>query len=177
MSDSEPSTPVKKSLSQDSIKSELETPIGCFCCQKKACTTCWCTFNNYWKAISCFGVILVYLMIGGAIFTAAERPSELRSIEEAQMKRMDARDALDELRLDIIYTITNNTNLTTDQAENFADDLVSAAKNLSDALEQVPAETNGPIWDFASAVFFASTVITTIGMFLQTLVTKCHSLN
>lgn len=170
MSDSETDTPVKKSPSKDSIKSDLETPMGCFRCQKKACASCWCSFNNYWKALACFSVVFVYLLIGGAIFTAAERPNEIRSIEEAQMERVEAQEALTELRMEIISTITNNTNLTMEQAENFVDDLVSASKNLSNALESVPAEVTGPIWDFASAVFFASTVITTIGKKTQFLV-------
>lgn len=135
------------------------TPIGC---GKEACKTCLCGFNNYWKMLIGFTVVFVYLLLGGLFFNLLERPNEILTIQTAQEEREAAADLFREQADNFTAMIVSMTNLTEEQARSLTDSLVQGAINVANTSQMLPAETD-PIWDYASAVFFASTVITTIG--------------
>lgn len=134
----------------------LDTPIECLLCRKDACRRCWCSINNYWKTVIWMAVIVVYLLLGGLFFSLAERPAEIERANEAA----EATRALVEARDAFIQTVVSTSNLTEEEALKFLNGFVNASERLDEALE---ATEVGQIWDFASAVFFCVTVITTIG--------------
>ena len=101
-------------------------------------------------------IIIVYLFLGGAFFTLAERPAELDRIAEVNA----ANATLQAARRDLIATVANNSNLTERQVVAILQNFTAASQRLNDAQEATNA---APVWDFASAVFFCVTVITTIG--------------
>ena len=129
-------------------KADVSTPINCTC--KK--DSCFSTLKGYWKLLIMFFVVFVYLMIGGLIFNATERPNELQTIEDAQNARNQA-------FVDIVQMLVNSTNLNKEQALNLTTTLIVLAERAG---ETIPSNS---IWDFSSAVFFATTVITTIGKY------------
>ena len=100
--------------------------------------------------------------MGGALFTALEKPNETRSIKEAQVARNSAITDLEMQVASFVNLLVNATNLSREEAENLTRTVVSLSQRVSEANQTIPAEIN-PIWDFSSAVFFASTVVTTIG--------------
>ena len=132
-----------------------DTPISCLWCNRESCSRLWHTFNNYWKLIFLGIAVFVYNMVGGLIFTTVERPNEIAMIEEAQMAQENAIASLTSFLL-------NNTNLTEEEAANMTVTLLQLGQTFADASERLAFDAN-PIWDFSSAVFFCSTVITTIG--------------
>ena len=91
--------------------------------------------------------------MGAVIFIALERPNELRNIEKRQQSQVKAVDK-------IIQYLDNNTNMTAAEALNDTE-FIRLLEKVSAALEITPQ-----IWDFSSALFFVSTVVTTIGKLL-----------
>lgn len=134
----------------------LDTPVGCLRCRKDACRQCWCSINNYWKSLVWLTIIIVYLFLGGVFFHLAERPAELERTEEAAAAQL----ALEMERNLLIQTVVNSSNLTEDETVAFLQRFMNASKRLNDALA---ATETVQVWDFASAVFFCVTVVTTIG--------------
>lgn len=123
------------------------------CSREKAKRFCT-TWNIYWKALVWFALVSVYLLVGGALFMAAERPNEQDEIDEARRNREVALNFLQ-----ATFVNLSNGTLTEEEAITLVNDLVVFFDNL----EEDPAESN-PQWEYAPAVFFATTVITTIGM-------------
>ena len=143
--------------------SDGEGSVGCTPrCDAACCRQCCCSWNKYWKALVWLVVVIVYLGFGGLFFVLAESPNEQRMIREAQAERQMAQQALNQSRDTFVERIVNVSNLTYGEAENLTDGIVALATRLATASQQLPAETN-PIWEYGPAVFFASTVITTIG--------------
>ena len=141
-------------LNSDVEDSEEEETVYCPTrCAAKECKQWWCSWNIHWKALSLFGVVVLYLQLGGVIFYLAERPNEEDEIEDAQQRRKEAMDLL----VDTFVNLSNGS-LSHVQAE----DLVLNLTDLFAGLEEIPAESN-PIWEYGNAVFFAITVVTTIG--------------
>ena len=143
--------------------SDGEGSVGCTPrCDAACCREYCCSWNKYWKALVWLIVVIVYLGFGGLIFVLAESPNEQRMIREAQMERQMAQQALNQSRDTFVERIVNVSNLTYEEAGNLTDSIVALATRLANATQRLPAETN-PIWEYGPAVFFASTVITTIG--------------
>ena len=142
--------------------SEGESSVGCSRCDAKRCKRCCCSWNIYWKALVWLSVVTVYLGFGGLFFLLAERPFEQRQIADVQREREMAGQALNQSRNTFIELLLNSSNLTYEAASNMTDGVIGLASRLAEASQELPAETN-PIWEYGPAVFFASTVITTIG--------------
>ncbi len=106
------------------------------------------------------GVVL-YLVMGGIIFSAVEGPNERRQIEMVQEERQLAFD-------NITAKVMAMSNLTLEEAQNVTIAFIALGEVAS---KSIPAELN-PIWDYSSALFFASTVITTIGTYVTE--SKCE---
>ena len=133
----------------------LDTPIDCWS-SKDACRTCCCSVNNYWRSVTWLGIIFAYLLLGGLFFSLAERPAELERAEEAVAAQAQLEVELNAL----VQAVVNNSNFT----ENETIALLQGFRNASDRLNEALAQTEVvQVWDFASAVFFCVTVITTIG--------------
>lgn len=133
------------------------------CLSKTGCKSCCCSFNNYWEVLIGASIILAYLLVGGVCFYALESPNEQQNIAEVNRQRMLARIAFERQYNQTVDFLTNSTNLTNAQAEDLLDTMFNLTASFVEASQTIPAEIN-PIWDYAASVFFASTVITTIGM-------------
>ena len=131
---------------------DVSTPISCILCRRKSCKKCWCSFNHYWRLVVKFFVLFFYLLLGGAIFNAVERPNELREIEEVQKTRIESVNSL-------VQLLQNHTNLTEAEVKNLTTSIIA----LGEAASKTLLAEQSPIWDFSSAIFFVSTVVTTIG--------------
>lgn len=109
-------------------------------------------------------IMFVYLLLGGLCFYALEGPAEQAKIARMQEEKSNATAALSRELNTFIEFLVNSTNITEAQAVNFTNTLVAVAKRVADA--GVNETLPDPVWEYASAVFFASTVVTTIGKFL-----------
>ena len=148
----------KSSDEVKSIDTDIDTPVSCFCCKKSSCRRLWHSCNSYWQLLSMAVLVTVYSVFGAIIFSTVERPNELRRIEESEA----ARNAVMTNIMDFLLNSTN-LNLTEEEAVNLTSfflELGQATAEVSDALF---FGTN-PLWDFPGAIFFSTTVITTIGM-------------
>ena len=143
----------QSSSSSVAEKSEREEKKTGAACLDKAY---WSSWNSTYAAIAWGLTVLVYVLVGGAFFLLAERPNEVREIEQAQAARARAQDLLVELVMNLSNGSFGELNAT--EAEAVVNDLVE----LADALALLPAETS-PIWEYGPSVFFATTVVTTIG--------------
>lgn len=139
-----------------------ESSVACSRCDAKRCKQCCCSWNIYWKALVWLTVVILYLGFGGLFFLLAEGPNEQRMIAEVQRQREAAGLAFNQSRNNFIELLLNSSNLTYEVAANLTDGVFTLATRLAEASQEVPAEIN-PIWEYGPAVFFASTVITTIG--------------
>ncbi|XP_055615361.1 TWiK family of potassium channels protein 7 [Toxorhynchites rutilus septentrionalis] len=126
---------------------------------------------KFWKnlklktALSHFGLLctlVVYCGVGGVIFRELELPAEVARIK-------DLRETLIKQREQFIYSITNNTDLTNLDIL-LSLELEKYEKVVQDAAQgglSIDVENNFPVgsekWSILQAVFFASTVLTTIG--------------
>ena len=123
-----------------------------FECSRAYCTRLFCQMNIYWQTLILFAIVFLYLLIGGAIFLALEQPAEIRRNEELTRINATYFRALE----NVTAELANLTNLTVSEAADFLRIISEAAINVSSDLP-----TNN--WDYGSAVFFATTVVTTIG--------------
>uniref|UniRef100_A0A8D8GZK4 TWiK family of potassium channels protein 7 n=1 Tax=Culex pipiens TaxID=7175 RepID=A0A8D8GZK4_CULPI len=128
-------------------------------------------FQKFWKkfklksALSHVGLLVslaVYCGVGGVIFRELELPAEVARIKELQESLVKQRERF-------IYSIVNNTDvrnletLFSLELENYEKVVQDAAKGglLIDVSRGFPVESEK--WSRLQAMFFASTVITTIG--------------
>ena len=107
--------------------------------------------SNY-KTLSYGTAVIVYLLIGGAIFSALERPNEVRQNEQIIA---DNESYAEQYRL-LVELLVNNTELNETQAVAVIVN-ISATAIAANSIE----ETNN--WIYSSSIFFCTTVVTTIG--------------
>ena len=167
ISKSPPKVPFSKEMSEgekdgctcaDNISTGTnpDIPISCFILKKNSCRRFWCTNNKYCQTLQIFNGLIVFLVIGASIFSSIERPNELQRIE-------DSRTTMNETLTALVNLLTNQTNLTQEEAMNLTDQLVMFGSRIAEATENFDLEVN-PIWTWGSALFFCITVVTTIGM-------------
>ena len=121
-------------------------------CSRESVRNCCCTWNSKWKLAVLAVTITIYMIVGGGVFVGLEGPSERDRIAEAQTNQT----RLNELRERIINNISASGMLNRTQAAA----LVYLIGNLSAAEATFDDSRN---WEFGPAIFFASTVVTTIG--------------
>ena len=128
-----------------------------------ACPKCCTTWNVYWQASVFAFILTIYLIVGGAIFVALERPAESQRAAEAERQIQNANEI-------ILKTILNISNVTEEMAQNVTEKLLGI---LSELAPQVVAANKArtPLWQLGPAIFFATTVVTTIGRY-TTFVTR-----
>lgn len=114
------------------------------------------------KSLGTFGqilllsvLVLLYLLIGAGIFYAAERPNEERMLRMSRIARNDSISTLQSFLL-------NSTNIPEYAFNDTIALLLELGAVVAEADAALSAETN-PMWDYASSIFFCSSVITTIG--------------
>lgn len=151
----QPSASAKDEDGSKEDDDSLDTPTDCWS-SKAACRSCCCSVNNYWKSLVWLAIIFAYLLLGGLFFNLAERPAEIARIEEANAAQAELEMEVDAL----VETVVANSNLTENQTVALLRGFMNASERLNDALAQTETVQ---VWDFASAVFFCVTVVTTIG--------------
>ena len=120
--------------------------------KRKWCDWKCCVFGGiYFKTFSLGLTVLLYLLFGGVIFLALEKPAE----NDKNQNITNASSSLALLQDQIITFLTNGTVLDDSNAEN----LVDMLKRLT--MQNSTSTTEN--WDYGSSVFFCTTVITTIG--------------
>lgn len=142
----------QKEVAENSETEEEDSPP---CCSPAAYKRCCCTWNIYWKALVWLTIVVAYLLFGGLIFAAAERPNELMEIQLASTTRDTARTNITNMLIDLTSC---NDAVCMEEIESVVDNI----SELVSAFQEIPSEAN-PIWEYGPAVYFASTVITTIG--------------
>lgn len=149
----------KKPCTCDNVSRDTNVmvPVSCIACNKNSCRRCWCSYNKYWILVNllCSG-IMSYLFVGGSIFQSLERPNERQMIE-------DSRLALNQTQMEMVDLLMSQTNISMEAAENLTVKLLEFGRTAAQATEVLTLEEN-PLWEeWSSAIFFAATVITTIG--------------
>ena len=122
-------------------------------CNKQYLLRTCCNMNIYWRTLIWFTIVLVYLLIGGAIFYGFERPNE----QQQNTLKIQANQTLFQtINKTIEFLITNGR-----FSQELATELVFNISRLSMDASSINTLTNN--WEYPSSVFFASTVVTTIG--------------
>ena len=128
------------------------------CCKAKGCLRCCCAWNVYWKVVLCSSIIIAYLVLGATVFMAVESPHERNEQSQAQQEMKRARAGIRDITEQLI-----NTTAACGKDVNVSK-LVENLTQLAISLET--SKVRNPYWDnYAAAIFFATTVITTIGKF------------
>ena len=119
-------------------------------CNKSCLVKHLCHMNVYWRCLILFGVVMIYLLLGGVIFSALERPNEMRQNEEAEASYNQTIGV-------VVDFLVDDSNFSREAAMNLVNNITM---RTSDA-------TAGENWLYASSVFFAVTVVTTVGKLLM----------
>ena len=140
-------------ISSPSRSQQSSTASICYSCDGPRCKTFWCkSFNIYWQLALLLLAAVIYLLVGGAIFSAVEGPHEQMQLKQTHLDRETA-------RANLTTMVANWTNLTEEEVQ----DLVSSVIYLGEKASKKITPPHKIKWNFWSAVFFASTVITTVG--------------
>ena len=109
----------------------------------------------HWKVLVMACVVTLYLLLGGAVFYALEHSNEVRENTETQQ-------ALEEGTRNLSLYLQMSLNISRAEAANVTVGLLAIAYELSPFIEAAQT-ANVTLWDYGPAVFFAVTVVTTIG--------------
>lgn len=113
---------------------------------RQSCKSYWTSFNLVYQTLALGILVVVYLLIGSAIFTALEAPTEEAQIRNTVSERERLKDM-----------IMMRFNVTEEEVTTLFNNFSAACAN-----ELLVANTVR-IWTYARALFFSATVITTIG--------------
>lgn len=149
------------STSSHGVSQETHHDVGIHitrssCCKKITCKKVCLMCGSQWPLLVLFLIIVLYIVLGGVIFHILEGPAEIQSIERAMMVR---NETIDELAVMLTWMNMSDADGIPFHA---MDEFLELGAALAVATELVSRQHN-LIWDYHSAVFFASTVITTIG--------------
>ena len=115
---------------------EEETP-------RKCTRRSLCSWGPGWKTLTWFIVWVVYLLLGGLVFTLAERRNEEESVAQAAAQREELRRLLDEARDNVIAELTaRNETLTESEADELIGRLANVSASLALASQELPAESS-----------------------------------
>ena len=120
-----------------------------------------CHWNIYWKAVVWLCVVIGYMILGALVFMLAEGENEKKKIELARAEEEEARWEFNRTTRAFVESIANSSNLSYDEVANMTAGVVAVTSSLTEA-ELLPINRN-PMWEFGPAIFFATTVMTTIG--------------
>ena len=125
-----------------------------------------CSWGPGWKTLTWLAIVIVYLLLGGLVFTLAERENEKDAVSAAVAEREELQQQLEEDRAAAVATLTaNNCNATTrEAAREMIERVINVSFSLALASRKLQAETS-PRWTYSPSVFFSATVITTIGTY------------
>lgn len=133
------------------------------CCRRKegAWKLLFFTFNKYCTTIILFSIIGVYLLIGAYAFPYFEGEAEMERMDDARAENADAMDA-------ILNILTNQASLSSADAMDVRDQLTDQYYIVGNNTGTIYPKA---FWNNTYALFFSTTVLTTIGMFGC----ECHS--
>ena len=100
--------------------------------------------------------------MGAIVFMLAEGENEKKKIELARAEEKEARWEFNRTTRAFVESIVNLSNLSYDEVANMTAGVVAVTSRLTEAERLMPTNRN-PIWEFGPAIFFATTVMTTIG--------------
>ena len=126
------------------------------CCRRngRACKVFCFSFNAYYQSLFIFLVIILYLLMGAYVFEKLEEKTEMQRMVDAGKNTTNA-------MTEILNLLTNQTNLSKGDAENLRTQIIEQSYIIGNATEILYPDAK---WDFSYALFFSTTVITTIGM-------------
>lgn len=108
-------------------------------------------------------VVVAYLLFGGLIFTLAERPNEVNSVNAVIAERKDLSRLLEERTAAVMAALmAGNSTMTTTEASVLIKQVINISASLALSSQVLQAETS-PLWTYIPSVFFSATIITTIG--------------
>ncbi|XP_059157287.1 potassium channel subfamily K member 6-like isoform X2 [Physella acuta] len=107
----------------------------------------WCTTHPICRLFTHIAIFFCYLCGGAAIFMHLESPKEASLVANLREMRSSF--------------LNNHTCITDAELEKFIEEIVHAANRGVSAVKNV--SQSEPNWSFGQAMFFASTVVTTIG--------------
>ena len=136
----------------EDVEREEETPRRCT-------RQSLCTYVGAW--LTWFCVLAVYLLLGGLVFSLAERPNEVDTISQANARREELQTLLDEA-MENITAAFRGGNVTGSEAEELVWLVANVSASLALASQELPGEES-PLWTYSPSIFFCSTVVTTIG--------------
>ena len=127
----------------------------CKCCSRRVLAY-FCTWNSQWQMIVLIAFLSIYLLAGAAIFVRLEGPFEHQRIREAVKNRSE----LATIRKHIIGNMTASGAVSKAEALQ----LFYMIRNITVAEASLDLSRN---WEFGPAIFFVTTLITTVGNTVQ----------
>ena len=98
------------------------------------------------------GIVIAYILLGALVVHLLESPTEMERLKNASSISTRLRQEM----IDILFNATNNSNTSTELADRFI-------MNITNAVSKGAFTRQSTDWEYEQSVFFAMTVVTTIG--------------
>ena len=98
------------------------------------------------------GIVIVYILLGALVVHLLESPAEIQRLENAASISTTLRQEM----IDILFNATNNSNTSTELTDMFI-------TNITNAVSKGAFARRSTDWEYEQSIFFAMTVVTTIG--------------
>ena len=110
-------------------------------------------------------ITTLYALFGGLIFTLAERPNEVETVNAAIAQREELAQLLQERKEAVTAALmaVNDTMAAREVAE-LIEGVANVSASLALASQELQAEAS-PLWTYSPSIFFSVTIITTIGRY------------